>query len=311
MKVLVTPTSLNAKSTLPALLHLREVADEVVFNSTSAPLHPDQLIPLLQDVDGVVAGLDDYTAEVIATAGPDLKVISRYGVGTDRVDLAAAAERGIIVKTTPGANSIAVAELALGLMFDLARHVTSLDRAVRNGQWPRSHGIELTGKTLGIVGVGAIGRELAKRAQGLQMLVVGHDPALGDDAMEAIGVKPMPLPDLLATADVVSLHVPLLDATRNMIDADALAGMKPGALLLNTSRGGLIDEDAALAALKSGHLGGLALDAFAVEPPGESPLFELDNVVVTPHTGAHTGEAIERMVNAAVANLLDVLQAVK
>jgi len=307
MKILVTPTSLNESSTLPAMQKLRSAADELVFNTTGGPLHADQLIPLLQDVDGVIAGLDDYTAEVIGAAGPKLKVISRYGVGSDRVDLEAAKARGIVVKVTPGANSIAVAELAIGLMLGLARSIPALDRAVRAGGWPRGHGMELTGKTLGIVGVGAIGREVAKRAEGLQMSVLGHDPMVDDATMKGFGIAPAPLADLLSKSDVVSLHVPLLDTTRHIIDGPAIASMKKGALLINTSRGGLIDEAAAYDALKSGQLGGLALDAYEVEPPAGSPLFELDNVIATPHTGAHTDEATAKMAAMAVDNLLSVL----
>ena len=307
MKILVTPTSLTPNSPLPALAKLRSVADEIVFNPTGAPLRPDQLIPLLGDVDGVIAGLDDYTAEVIAAAGPRLKVISRYGVGLDRVDLAAATARGVVVTVTPGANAVAVAELALGLIFALARQIPALDRAVRAGGWPRAHGLELTGKTLGIVGLGAIGRHLAQRGLGVGLAVVGHDPLVDDAAMAAMGVTRLPLPDLLAQSDIVSLHLPLTGSTHHLIDAAALAKMKPGALLVNTARGGLIDEAAALAALGSGRLGGLALDAYEVEPPVGSALFQYDNVIATPHTGAHTAEATAKMAAMAVDNLLDVL----
>ncbi|MCL2652497.1 MAG: phosphoglycerate dehydrogenase, partial [Propionibacteriaceae bacterium] len=299
MKVLVTPTSLNASSTLPAMDKLRAAADEIVFNTTGGPMHAIDLIPLLADVDGVVAGLDDYTAEVINAAGPKLKVISRYGVGSDRVDVAAAAARGIAVKVTPGANAVAVAELALGLMFGLARSIPSLDRAVRAGGWPRSKGMELTGKSLGIVGVGAIGRELAKRAEGIGMTVLGFDPVVDAETMEAAGIKPVTMAELLASSDIVSLHVPLLDSTRHIIDTAALASMKRGALLVNTARGGLIDEEAAYAALNSGQLAGLALDAYEVEPPAGSRLFELDSVIATPHTGAHTDEATAKMAQMA------------
>jgi len=307
MKILVTPTSLGPQSKLPAMAQLRDAADDIVYNTTGAPLKADQLIPLLADVDGVVAGLDDYTAEVIAAAGPRLKVISRYGTGVDRVDLDAAAARGILVKTTPGANSVAVAELALGLMFALARHIPALDRAVRDGGWPRSTGMELAGKTLGVVGVGAIGRALAQRAQGLSMSVVGYDPYVDAAAMEAAGITPMTLDELLGAADVVSLHLPIMDSTRHLIDARALGLMKRGALLINTSRGGLIDEAAAYDALKSAQLGGLALDAYETEPPAGSPLFELDSVIATPHTGAHTAEATATMAQMAVDNLLAAL----
>ena len=303
MKILVTPTSLNASSKLPAMERLRAGAEEIVYNTTGGPLAPDQLIPLLADVDGVVAGLDHYTAEVIAAAGPRLKVISRYGVGADRVDRAAAEARGIVVSVTPGANSVAVAELALGLMFGLARGLPALDRAVRAGGWPRRTGMELTGKTLGLVGAGAIGREVARRATGLGLSVIGVDPGLDEAAMRAAGILPLPLGEVLARADIVSLHVPLVEATRHLIDAAALATMKPGALLVNTSRGGLIDEAAALDALTSGQLGGLALDAYEVEPPTGSPLFALDNVIATPHTGAHTDEAVATMAAMAVDNL--------
>ena len=307
MKVLVTPTSLDASSLLPAMVKLRQAAEEIVYNTTGGPLHAGQLIPLLGDVDGVVAGLDDYTADVINAAGPRLKVISRYGVGSDRVDIPAANARGIVVKVTPGANAVAVAELALGLMFGVARSIPALDRAVRAGGWPHSHGMELTGKTLGIVGVGAIGHELAKRAEGIGMSVVGYDPVVDDEAMVAAGIAPLPLADLLARSDVVSLNMPLLDSTRHIIDAAALNSMRRGALLVNTARGGLIDEDAAFDALKSGQLGGLALDAYEVEPPAGSPLFGLDNVIATPHTGAHTDEATAKMAQMAVDNLLEVL----
>jgi len=308
MKVLVTPTSLDASSTLPAMEKLRANIDELVYNTTGGPLHADQLAPLLADVDGVVAGLDDYTADVINAAGPNLKIISRYGVGSDRVDIAAATARGIVVKVTPGANAVAVAELALGLIFGLARHIPALDRAVRAGDWPRSHGMELTGKTLGVVGTGAIGRELAKRAAGVGMVVQGYDPVVDAATMQAAGIKPVTMDELLATSDVVSLHVPLLDSTRHIIDAATLASMKKGALLVNTARGGLIDEDAAYDALKSGQLGGLALDAYEVEPPAGSKLFELDSVIATPHTGAHTDEATAKMAQMAVDNLLAVLK---
>jgi len=306
MKVLVTPTSLTPETPLPALKRLREVA-EVQFSPARVPLAASDLIPLLQDVDGVIAGLDDYSAAVIYGAGERLKVISRYGSGVDRVDLAAARERGIVVATTPGANAVAVAELTLGLMFALARGLPGLDRTVRAGQWPRRQGLEVTGKTLGIVGVGAIGTEVAVRAQGLGMTVLGYDPVVAADHLVALGIRPAGLRELLAESDVVTLHVPLLDTTRHLIDAAALAAMKPGVLLINTARGGLIDEAAAAEALRTGHLGGLALDAFAVEPPAGSPLFAYDNVIVTPHTGAHTAEAVERMADAAVDNLLRVL----
>ena len=308
MRILLTPTSLTPESTHPALERLRATGAELVFNELRRPLTSAELAERLGDVDGVVAGLDDYSAETLAAAGERLRVISRYGAGSDKVDLSAAAARGIPVTTTPGANATAVAELAVGLMFALARRIPLLDRDVRAGGWQRSQGIELTGKTLGIVGVGAIGRGVAKRAQGCEMTVLGYDPMVPAEAMAESGIASRELDALLAESDVVSLHLPLLDSTRHLLDVRRLALLKPGALLINTSRGGLIDEEAVRLALEEGRLGGLALDAYEIEPPTESPLIGHERVISTPHTGAHTAEAVERMAGMAITNLLDVLE---
>ena len=306
MKVLVTPTSMTAATSSAPLSQLRAFADEVVFNPKGAPLTEDELLPLLQDCDGYLAGLDQVTAKVLQ-ACHKLKVISRYGVGCDAVDLAAAKSLGITVTNTPGANAQGVAELAMALMLSVARRIPYLDRETKAGHWVRSTGIELCGRTVGILGLGAIGKRLAECCKGFGMKVVAYDPYIDKSYCEEHQILPLQLEELLHTADIISLHLPLTEATHHIINAQAIAQMRDGAILINASRGAIVEEDAAYGALVSGKLGGLGLDAFEVEPPVGSKLLELDNVVATPHTGAHTMEAVSNMQALAVQNLIDVL----
>ncbi|GAA3052273.1 MULTISPECIES: phosphoglycerate dehydrogenase [Actinomycetes] len=307
MKVLVTPTSLSRTPEDPALRRIREAGADVVLNPHGRPLSEAELIALIADVDGVVAGLDDYTARVIAAA-PRLTVISRYGVGTDRVDLEAARAAGVVVTNAPGANSQSVAELTVGLMFAVARRIPRLDAAVAAGDWPRADGVELGGRRLGVIGLGEIGRQVARAGAGLGMEVHGCDPALDDDRIRELGIVPGSVDEVCRRADVLSLHVPLTPRTRHLVDARRLDLLPDGAIVVNTARGGLLDEQAAHAALEEGRLHGVAVDAYETEPPRESPLIGHPRVVATPHTGAHTAEAVHRMAQAAVGNLLDVLQ---
>ncbi|MDR0473066.1 MAG: phosphoglycerate dehydrogenase [Treponema sp.] len=306
MKILVTPTSFKPDRGGPALELLRSFSDELVFNPLDKPLSEDELIPLLSGCSGYIAGIDFVTRKVIENAS-GLKVISRYGAGYDRVDLAAAKERGIIVSNTPGVNANAVADLAFALLLSIARKVPLLDRKTREGQWPRSNGIELYGKTIGILGLGAVGKAVAKRAAGFSMKIMAHDPFINREYAEANGILAAGFHEVLKEADFLSLNLPLTNETRNIISASAMSGMKKGAIIVNTARGGLIDENAAYEFLKSGRLGGLGLDVFDSEPPGASPLFELDNVVITPHTAAHTAEAVAAMAEMSVKNLIDLL----
>ncbi len=254
-----------------------------------------------------MAGLDYITADVLEKAPASLKVISRYGAGVDRVDMAAATAKGIKVTNTPGTNSVAVCELAFALMLCAARNVPKLHTAVEKGEWPRSQGIELRGKTLGIVGMGAIGKNLAIRAKAFGMTVNAYDPYFDEAFAKENGIGRLELDEVLTTSDFISLHVPLNDSTRHMIDAEKIAEMKDGAIVINTARGGIIDEQAAAEAVKSGKLGGLGLDAFEQEPLIDSPLKGLDNVIFTPHTGAHTAEAVSGMGSMAVDNVIAVL----
>ncbi|WP_237143189.1 phosphoglycerate dehydrogenase, partial [Sediminivirga luteola] len=306
MRILVTSTSLCRTPEAPALQRLRAAGHEVVLSTAGRPLDGEELIRALRDVDGVIAGVDSYTREVIEASG-SLRVISRYGVGTDKIDLAAARERQVAVTVTPGANATAVAELAIGLAFAVARGIPQLDAQVRAGGWPRGQGVELSGRRLGVIGLGAIGRKVAAMGAGLGMTVHGSDPNVPQQTLRAAGIVPGDLDEVVAAADVLSLHIPLTPQTRHLIGAGRIKAMPAGAIIVNTARGGLIDEDAALAALDSGRLHGIGLDAYEVEPPVDSPLVGHPRVVSTPHSGAHTAEAVERMAEGAVTNLLQVL----
>jgi D-3-phosphoglycerate dehydrogenase len=241
----------------------------------------------------VVRGRTKVTAEVIEQAGPNLKVIGRAGVGVDNIDLKAAKSRGLTVVNAPQAASVAVAELTLGLMLSLSRNIPVADASMRRAEWRKSElkGSELFEKTLGIIGVGRIGGAVAKRARAFGMDVLGYDVLLPDDELRTHGAEPTDFDTLLGASDYVCLHLPLNEGTRGMFGSEALGKMKPGARLVSAARGGIVDEQALLAALESGHLSGAALDVFSEEPPGESPLLVHPNMVSTPHIGALTEEA--------------------
>lgn len=306
MKILITPTSLQPDSPMKAMDVLRQFTRDLVFNPTGKPLTENLLIPLLKDCDGYIAGLDEITGKVLDSC-PNLKVISRYGSGYDCVDLKAAHSRGITVTNTPSVNAEAVGELAFGLVLSLARNIPFLNQQTRDGNWPRFTGMELAGKHMGIIGLGAIGKVVARCAQGFSMHVCAYDPFLDSEYAEKNHIRACSLEELISSADVISLHLPLTPSTKYMINQEAIAKMKDGVIIINTSRGGIIDEVSIYEALVSGKVGGLGLDAFEVEPPVNSPLLRLKNVISTPHTGAHTREAKEHMADLAVRNLIDVL----
>ena len=271
---------------------------DVRFPEVDRPLDEEEMVELVRGCEGLIVGVDPVTARVLE-AGP-LRVVVKYGSGMDNIDVATAERRGVRVSSTPGANARSVAELAVALLLALARNVATHDRGVRQGSWKRRTGVELVGKRLGIVGYGAIGREVAEIARGgVGMEVVAHDPLVAEAA-----VPLLPLDEVLATSDALSLHLPLTDETRGLIGASELAAMKPTAFLVNTARGGLVDEVALADALQSGQLAGAALDGFEEEPLGVSPLRALDNVVLSPHAGAATREAVLRTASRAVDQLL-------
>jgi D-3-phosphoglycerate dehydrogenase len=244
----------------------------------------------------VVRSATKVTPDVLEGADA-LRVIGRAGIGVDNVDVAAASRRGVVVMNTPGGNAVTAAEHAIALLCSLARRVPQATASVKAGKWEKARfrGVELADKTLGVIGLGNIGRIVAERARGLRLRVVAHDAFLSPEAAAKLGVDLVPLDELLVRADIVTLHVPLTAETRGLLGAAQLARMKPGALLINAARGGLVDEAALYEALAAGRLGGAALDVFANEPPGASPLLTLDNVICTPHLGASTEEAQERV----------------
>ncbi len=241
----------------------------------------------------VIRGRTRVTAEALDQAGSGLKVIGRAGVGVDNIDLQAAKSKGLIVVNAPLAATVAVAELTLGLMLSLSRQLPAADSSMRRAEWRKSEfkGSELFEKTLGIVGVGRIGAAVAERARAFGMKVLGYDALIPDEELIKRGTEPTDFDSLLGASDYVCLHLPLNGETRGMIGREALSKMKPGARLMSVARGGIVDEQALLAALKSGHLSGAALDVFSKEPPGESPLLQHPNMIATPHIGAQTHEA--------------------
>ena len=271
-----------------------------------AGLKADELENIIAGYDGLaVRSATKVTARLLGLA-TRLKVIGRAGVGVDNVDLDAATRRGVVVMNTPGGSAVTVAELALALMLSLSRHVPAATASVKAGKWEkkRFQGHEMAGKVLGVVGIGMIGSVLVERAVAMKMRAIAYDPFISAEAAAKLGAELVDLDTLWGRADVISLHVPLTDQTRNLVNASTLAKMKKGALLLNCARGGIVDEKALAEALASGHLAGAALDVFDKEPPAaDHPLFALDNFVCTPHLGASTEEA-QSAVAVAIAEQL-------
>ncbi len=262
-------------------------------------LTKDELIAIIGDYDGLaVRSATKVTKDVLAAAS-NLKVVGRAGIGVDNVDVPAASNRGVVVMNTPFGNSITTAEHAVALMFALARQLPEADASTQAGKWEKNRfmGVELTGKTLGLIGAGNIGSIVADRALGLRMKVIAYDPFLTPERAQDLGIEKVTLDDLLARADFITLHTPLTDSTRNILSAENLARTKKGVRIINCARGGLIDEAALKAGLESGHIAGAALDVFTEEPATDNPLFGTPNLVCTPHLGASTTEA---QVNVAI-----------
>ena len=244
-------------------------------------------------------------------AAPKLKVICRAGVGVDNVDIAAATAHGVVVMNAPDGNSVATAELAMGLMLALARHIPQAAASLGAGEWKRKtfSGTELRGKTLGIVGLGRIGRHVARRAAAFDMHLIAYDPFIGADDMAALGVEKVELEALWAQSDYITLHTPIIESTRHMVNAKTIAMMKDGVRIVNGARGGLIDEDALAEAIKSGKVAGAAIDVYPKEPPPEDfPLLHLPQVVHTPHLGASTAEAQADVAKQAAQQVIDALK---
>lgn len=272
-------------------------------------LSHDELCAILPDYDAlIVRSQVQVDADVIA-AGTRLAVIGRAGVGVDNVDLEAATRAGIVVVNAPTGNTIAAAEHTLALLYGVARRIAPADASLRRGEWKRAQftGLELRGRTLGIIGLGKIGQAIAVRARAMEMTVLGVDPYITAEAAANHGVELVELDELLSRADVVTVHVPLTRATRGLIGRDAISKMKPGSIVLNVARGGIVEEAAVADALRSGQLGGAGIDVFEQEPPTDSPLLDAPNCLLTPHLGASTAEAQVLVSEEVAAQIIDVL----
>ncbi|NJE04021.1 hydroxyacid dehydrogenase [Thermococcus sp. MV11] len=303
-----------AKVLVAAPLHekamevLRKAGFDVIYEE-----YPDEerLVELVKDVDAIIVRSKPKVTRKVIESAPKLKVIGRAGVGLDNIDLEAAKERGIKVVNSPGASSRSVAELAIALMFSVARKVAFADRKMREGVWAKKQcmGIELEGKTIGVIGFGRIGYEVAKIAHALGMKVLLYDPYPNEERAKEVGGKFAQLEELLRESDVVTLHVPLVEQTYHLINEERLKLMKPTAILINAARGAVVDTSALVKALQEGWIAGAGLDVFEEEPlPKDHPLTKLDNVVLTPHIGASTEEAQMRAGVQVAEQIVEILR---
>ena len=272
-------------------------------------LERDELIKIIDQYDGLAVRSSTKATPPVLEAATNMKVIGRAGIGVDNIDLPTATAKGIVVMNTPFGNSITTAEHAIAMMFALARDIPEANASTHAGKWEKSRfmGVELTGKTLGVIGCGNIGSIAASRGVGLKMKVIAFDPFLTPERALEIGVEKVELDEVLKRADFITLHTPLTDKTRNIINAEALAKCKKGVRVINCARGGLIDEKALKEALESGQVGGVALDVFEEEPAKENPLFGMENVICTPHLGASTAEAQENVALQVAEQMADFL----
>jgi D-3-phosphoglycerate dehydrogenase len=304
---------LSAPYMLPTVERFRPVFAryglELIVPEVHERLEAGQILQHAGLFDGAVCGDDRFNAEVLAACAPRLKVISKWGTGIDSIDRAAAAKLGIQIRNTPDAFTDAVADSAMAYILSFARHTPWLDRAVKSGQWSKLPGRSLLECTLGVVGVGRIGKAVLRRARGFGMRLLGNDIIEIDPAFVAeTGVEQVPLPELLAQADFVSLNCDLNPSSQHLIDAAALALMQPAAVLVNTARGPLVDEPALIAALQAGQIAGAALDVFEHEPlPADSPLRKMENVLLAAHNSNASPRAWERVHWNTIRNLLDGL----
>ncbi len=303
----MSPRVLIADSLSPAAVEI--FRQRGVDADVKVGLTKDQLLAVIGDYDGLAVRSATKAVKEVIAAATRLKVIGRAGIGVDNVDIPAATAAGIVVMNTPFGNSITTAEHAIAMMFALARQLPAADASTQAGKWEKNRfmGVELYAKTLGLIGAGNIGSIVADRANGLKMKVIAYDPFLSPDRAVEIGVEKVELADLLARADVITLHTPLTEKTRNILSAEALAKTKKGVLIVNCARGGLVDEAALRAALESGQVGGAAFDVFVEEPAKANILFGAPNFIATPHLGASTGEAQENVALQVAEQMSDYL----
>ena len=272
-------------------------------------LKPEELISIIGEYEGLMVRSETKVTAKVIEAGKKLQVIARAGVGIDNIDVEAATQRGIVVVNAPTANTMAAAEHSIALMLALARHIPQAHDSLKSGAWKRQNfvGVEVRNKTLGIVGLGNVGSEVARRVQGFQMRVLGYDPYVSPEHARNLRVELVPLEQIIREADFITLHLPLTPQSKNMIGAKELSIMKPTVRIINCARGGLIDEEALDQALRDGKVAGAALDVFAQEPPKDSPLLKNEKVIVTPHLGASTQEAQANVAIDAAEQIISVL----
>lgn len=271
---------------------------------------PDELIKLIANYDAIIVRSETKVTRDVIEAGKRLQVIGRAGSGVDNIDVDAATERGVVVVNAPTGNVISAAEHTIALMLALARNLPDAHQSLRAGRWERQRfiGVELRGRTLGLLGLGQVGSEVARRARGLEMQVIAHDPYISNERFLALGAETATFDEVLAQADFISLHLRLTPQTADLLNDEQLAKTKSGVRIINAARGELIDEAALIRALDSGHVAGAAIDVFREEPPGENPLLKHDKIIVTPHLGALTEEAQERVAVDAAEEVLAVLR---
>ncbi|WP_206018991.1 phosphoglycerate dehydrogenase [Salinicola acroporae] len=279
----------------------------MTFESLPADIDEASFIEHAADADAAIVAFNPMTETVFA-ALPNLKVVAKHGVGVDNIDLAAAARHDVRITNVPAANRHAVADFTFALLLSLARDIPRVDAGTRSGDWPRCFGRDVHGMTLGIVGIGSIGQAVAKRAAGFEMCVIAHDPFADPATAVTLGVELVDLDTLCREADFLTLHVGLSEQTRHLIDAKRLALMKPTAMLINAARGGIVDEQALFDALEAKRLAGAALDAFEQEPLESSPLFALDNVIVSSHIAGYTENALTTLSLSCVEDVIAVLR---
>lgn len=307
MKLLIGANSVSNPKYGAIHERAREVFDEIVLNPFGRTMTSAEVIACWDGVDAILAGTEKYTKEMLEQAPSTLKVISRHGVGLESIDMETARTKGITVCNTPGANADAVAEAATGLILSVLRKIPLSDRYVRTNEWRRSEGHLIKGQTIGVIGMGNIGKGVILRSEPFGAKFMAYDPYFDHDFAQKHNVICSSIDEVLTTADIITLHLPSTPETHHIINAETLAMMKPGAVLINTARGELVDEDALYDALKSGHLGGAGLDVYSSEPIYNSPLFELDNIVVTPHMAGNTRETTLNMGMWALENAIKVV----
>jgi D-3-phosphoglycerate dehydrogenase len=307
MKVLITATSFSEVSREPEERLVR-AGYEIVQNPYGRPMAPEEIRPLLKGIDGVAAGVDQWFPPAFDDADC-LKVVARHGAGMDCVDVAECTKRGIVVANIPGANAEAVADMAMALMLAVARHIPFGDSTTKAGQWVNSYGADVFQATLGLLGMGRIGKGVARRGRGFDMRVLAYDPYFDEKFAADYGIERAgSIEQVMQEADFVSVHMPLSDETRKIINAEKIALMKPSAILVNTARGAIIDEDALADALEAGSIFGAGLDVYATEPPTQSRLLKCQRAVTMPHNSSNTPGALRAMGDGVVDAIIDVFE---